>query len=64
MSAIKVENRPLAAPVPAESAPDAAPAKEPVEVVPLQRVLAQISRDARRDPKAYLEETRVPGGGE
>lgn len=30
----------------------------------LERALAEIARDVRVKPEAYLEQTRVPGGGE
>jgi hypothetical protein len=45
----------------------AAPAIEPdapAEVVPLPDVLRQIGRDSTDAPRRYLEETRVPYGGE
>jgi hypothetical protein len=50
-----------AQPVPA---PEADPADAGVEVVPLPEVLRQIGRDSRKDPQQYLDETRVPLGGE
>ncbi len=31
---------------------------------PLEEALEAIAEDARRDPVAYHEDTRVPGGGE
>ena len=34
------------------------------EVVPLPDVLRQIRRDSQRDPQSYLDETRMPYGGE
>ena len=36
----------------------------PAEVVPLTDVLRQIGRDSVDDPRRFLEETRVPFGGE
>jgi hypothetical protein len=36
----------------------------PAEVVPLPDVLRQIGRDSTDAPRRYLEETRVPYGGE
>jgi len=65
------ENRTMedVAPIVAEQTEQAAPAALPVpalerEVVPLPDVLRQIGRDSRRDPQTYLDETRVPHGGE
>jgi hypothetical protein len=48
-------------PAVAEALPTAAP--EP-EVVPLPDILRQVGRDSLRDPQLYLDETRVPYGGE
>jgi hypothetical protein len=33
-------------------------------VVPVEKVLAAIGRDSRRDPQQYLEESVTPFGGE
>ena len=48
----------------APAAPEAPPGDAGVEVVPLPEVLRQIGRDSRKDPQQYLEETKVPLGGE
>jgi hypothetical protein len=44
--------------------PQAIPADDGVEVVPLPEVLRQIGRDSAKEPRQYLDETRVPLGGE
>lgn len=36
----------------------------PVSPAVLEEVLAEIARDVRVDPETYLEQSRVPGGGE
>lgn len=44
--------------------PQTGPAVAPAEVVPLPEVLRQIGRDSVDAPRRFLEETRVPFGGE
>jgi hypothetical protein len=46
-----------AADAPVEVAP-------PKEVIPLPEILRQIARDAQVDAAQFLEETKVPYGGE
>jgi hypothetical protein len=47
-----------------DAPPVAPPGDAGVEVVPLPEVLRQIGRDSRKDPQQYLDETKVPLGGE
>lgn len=48
-----------------EHATDAAEAPAlPVKTTPLQRILKMIRRDSQTEPQAYLEESKVPHGGE
>ncbi len=46
-----------------QQAAPATPAAVP-EVLPAREVLRQIQRDSRKDPEAYLDETKVRFGGE
>lgn len=36
----------------------------PREKIPVEKVLAAIGRDSRRDPQQYLDESVTPFGGE
>ena len=58
------EQQTIPAPAEAPQAPEAPPGDAGVEVVPLPEVLRQIGRDSRKDPQQYLDETKVPLGGE
>jgi hypothetical protein len=37
---------------------------QPTSVVPVEKVLAEIGRDSRRDSQQYLDESVTPYGGE
>jgi hypothetical protein len=40
-------------------------ARRPAErTEPVREVLEEVARDARKAPRQYLDETKVPGGGE
>ena len=56
--------RPVHMARPQPQAPVAPPADDAAEIVPLPAVLQQISNDSRNRPQQYLDETRVPLGGE
>ncbi|MDA1051662.1 MAG: hypothetical protein O3C40_14430 [Planctomycetota bacterium] len=36
----------------------------PVESKPMQEILKMVRRDSQMEPQAYLEESKVPHGGE
>lgn len=36
----------------------------PVETKPMQDIVTMVRRDSQVDPQAYLEESKVPHGGE
>ena len=36
----------------------------PVETRPLQEIVNMVRRDSQNDPQVYLEESKVPHGGE
>lgn len=36
----------------------------PIESKPLQAIVNMVRRDSQVDPQAYLEESKVPHGGE
>lgn len=50
--------------LPSMNRPEANDVQRPAEDEVLSEVVAQIRDDASQDPKAYLEESIVPEGGE
>ncbi len=51
-------------PQPLQPAREDAPQREPTPEEALREAVARVAADARRDPEAFLEQTRVPAGGE
>ncbi|MBC8350589.1 MAG: hypothetical protein H8E66_01295 [Planctomycetes bacterium] len=37
---------------------------KPIEAKPLQEIVNMVRRDSQVEPQVYLEETKVPHGGE
>ena len=48
-----------------QTAPQTTPnEQQPTEAERLEAIAQRVAADARRDPKAYRDESRVPAGGE